>query len=155
MTATLPTWCLIVDDDDDIRRLVARILSRFGVRIDEARDGAEAILRAVERPHDLIVMDLMMPNLDGFRAMEAIRMVDPACPIVVVSANTDTQSRQRSAELGAIGYVQKPFEVRDIERALLVALMETRTDCQLARHNPVLHAQCTRVRASTAWNQAT
>lgn len=155
MTAALPTWCLIVDDDDDIRRLVARILSRFGVRIDEAKDGAEAILRSVERPHDLIVMDLMMPTLDGFRTIEAVRMADPGCPIVVVSANTDTHSRERSAELGAISYVQKPFEVRDIERALLVALMETRTNCQLARHNPVLHARCTRVRASMVWNRAT
>jgi CheY-like chemotaxis protein len=116
MTAPAERSVLVVDDDAEIRKVIERVLVRMGVRVTLAKDGAEAIYHTVGASFDLITMDLMMPNVDGFEAIRAIRDVDPGCRIVVVTSMTDKESRERAAALQVTQYVTKPVLVRRMRK---------------------------------------
>jgi DNA-binding response OmpR family regulator len=99
---------LIVDDDPDIRGLVRELLDRRGFTVTEARDGQEA-LRAFfsERP-DLVVLDVAMPVLDGWKTLERIRELSDV-PVVMLTAKADELEKTRGLRAGADDYVTKPF----------------------------------------------
>jgi putative two-component system response regulator len=115
---------LIVDDHEANGRLMVRLLSRDGYRLRVALDGQEALEAiALEQP-DVILMDVLMPRLDGFEACRAIKD-DPATrliPVVLVTALADTDSRIKGLEVGADDFISKPFsepELRARVRSLL------------------------------------
>jgi DNA-binding response OmpR family regulator len=99
---------LVVDDDPDIRGLVRELLDRRGFTVTEARDGQEA-LRAFfsERP-DLVVLDVAMPVLDGWKTLERIRELSDV-PVVMLTAKADELEKTRGLRAGADDYVTKPF----------------------------------------------
>jgi CheY-like chemotaxis protein len=101
---------LVVDDDPDILEAICDILEGEGYRVARARHGLEALLRVeAERPA-LILLDLMMPVMDGVAFSHELRL-RPAVrdvPIVVISADGN---RQRAASVGATGYLAKPFDI--------------------------------------------
>jgi DNA-binding response OmpR family regulator len=99
---------LVVDDDPDIRGLVRELLDRRGFTVTEARDGREA-LRAFfsERP-DLVVLDVAMPVLDGWKTLERIRELSDV-PVVMLTAKADELEKTRGLRAGADDYVTKPF----------------------------------------------
>lgn len=99
---------LVVDDDPDIRGLVRELLDRRGFTVTEARDGHEA-LRAfyAERP-DLVVLDVAMPVLDGWKTLERIRELSDV-PVVMLTAKADELEKTRGLRAGADDYVTKPF----------------------------------------------
>jgi CheY-like chemotaxis protein len=101
---------LVVDDDPDILEAISDILEVEGYRVARARHGAEALERVeVERPA-VILLDLMMPVMDGVTFAQRLRERPAFCdvPIVVISADGN---RQRAAPVGAAGYLAKPFDV--------------------------------------------
>jgi CheY-like chemotaxis protein len=101
---------LVVDDDPDILEAICDILEAEGYRVARARHGGEALDRVdAERPA-LILLDLMMPVMDGVSFAQALRTRPAArdVPIVVISADGN---RQRAAPVGAAGYLAKPFDV--------------------------------------------
>jgi DNA-binding response OmpR family regulator len=99
---------LVVDDDPDIRGLLRELLDRRGFAVTEARDGQEA-LRAfyAERP-DLVVLDVAMPVLDGWKTLERIRELSDV-PVVMLTAKADELEKTRGLRAGADDYVTKPF----------------------------------------------
>src|ERR671910_694115 len=99
---------LVVDDDPDIRGLLRVLLDRRGFAVTEARDGQEA-LRAfyAERP-DLVVLDVAMPVLDGWKTLERIRELSDV-PVVMLTAKADELEKTRGLRAGADDYVTKPF----------------------------------------------
>src|SRR5688500_7781077 len=100
------------EDDADLRGVLTTSLTRSGHRVIQARDGAEA-LAAVEREHvDLMVLDLWMPNVDGFEVLERMKSIDGASniPVVVVTGSDRTGSEMRALRLGANVYLTKPIE---------------------------------------------
>jgi DNA-binding response OmpR family regulator len=99
---------LVVDDDPDIRGLLRELLDRRGFDVTEARDGQEA-LRAffAERP-DLVVLDVAMPVLDGWKTLERIRELSDV-PVVMLTARTTELEKTRGLRAGADDYVTKPF----------------------------------------------
>ena len=99
---------LVVDDDPDIRGLLRVLLDRRGFAVTEARDGQEA-LRAfyTERP-DLVVLDVAMPVLDGWKTLERIRELSDV-PVVMLTAKADELEKTRGLRAGADDYVTKPF----------------------------------------------
>jgi DNA-binding response OmpR family regulator len=99
---------LVVDDDPDIRGLVRELLDRRGFTVTEARDGHEA-LRAfyAERP-DLVVLDVAMPVLDGWKTLERIRELSDV-PVVMLTAKAEELEKTRGLRAGADDYVTKPF----------------------------------------------
>jgi CheY-like chemotaxis protein len=101
---------LVVDDDPDILEAICDILEGEGYGVARARHGAEALERLRERRPDLILLDLMMPVMDGLAFAHALRerRLDPEIPIVVISADGNPQ---KAASIGARGFLAKPFDI--------------------------------------------
>ena len=110
-----PGRVLVVDDDQSIRQLVCTIARRQGVEAECVADGAEAIEKLSENEYSLILLDLMMPRVDGFGVIEFLRDHPPSTkPIVlVVTAYADQRFKQVDPDIVA-GVVRKPFEVADL-----------------------------------------
>ncbi|OAN51071.1 DNA-binding response regulator [Paramagnetospirillum marisnigri] len=105
---------LVVDDDREIRDLVARFLTRHGLRVSTAKDGAEMRRLLDERRIDLIVLDLMLPGEDGLSLTRSLRAARSAIPIVMLTAMGEDTDRIVGLEMGADDYVAKPFNPREL-----------------------------------------
>ncbi len=117
---------LVVDDDVKTVELVKLYLNRDGYRVLTAYDGLDAIRLARESHPDLIVLDLMLPGLDGLQVFRALR-AESDVPIIMLTAKTTEQDRLTGLELGADDYVTKPFSPRELAarvRAVLRRLPE-------------------------------
>ena len=99
---------LVVDDEMNIRNVVREYAEHEGFKVDEAGDGMEAVSMAKAQDYDLIVMDVMMPRLDGFSACKEIRKTKDT-PIIILSARDDEYDQQHGFDLGIDDYVTKPF----------------------------------------------
>jgi DNA-binding response OmpR family regulator len=109
---------LVVDDEPDVTDLLRTILEAEGLRVDTSTDGRDALARVLEDPPDLLVLDLMMPDLDGLELMKLLRL-DPrgaAVPVLVVSARSGHQHQIESLQRGASAYLCKPFSPRELRR---------------------------------------
>ncbi len=104
---------LLVEDDASIRELAAAGLAAAGLRVDTAADGREALERFAAAPPDVVVLDLMLPEVDGYEVCRRIRATSQV-PIVMLSARADTVDVVVGLELGADDYVTKPFEVAEL-----------------------------------------
>ncbi len=121
-TATAPLHLLIVDDEPAIRRFLRTSLTAQGYRVAEA-DGGKATLEALRRsPADVLVLDLGLPDLDGFEVIRRLREAGSAIPIIVLSSRTDEQGKVRALDLGADDYVTKPFGVDELLARIRAAL---------------------------------
>ncbi|MBL9215249.1 MAG: response regulator [Opitutaceae bacterium] len=107
---------LAVDDEPELTELMHYHLVRAGYTVDTAANGWEAIHAVRAHRPDIILLDLMLPDLDGFGVCEILRR-DPdtaTIPIIIVSAWSSTDSRNLGLELGALDYITKPFQPRDL-----------------------------------------
>jgi CheY-like chemotaxis protein len=109
-----PKRILVVDDEEDVQVLVCRILRDVGYEVDAASDGGEAIEKMSVRRPDLLVLDLMMPGIDGWGVLEHLRRVPDPPPVVVVTARADYSSFTRGVKEGAAAYVFKPFRFHEL-----------------------------------------
>lgn len=107
---------LIVDDEPNIVLSLQFLLSREGYEIDVARDGESALELAARNPPDVVVLDLMLPGLDGYEVCRRLRAspATAAAKIVVVTARAREAERVRGLEEGADAYVTKPFSTREL-----------------------------------------
>ena len=104
---------LIVEDDSNIRELLRLYLEQEGYKIEAAQDGQEG-LRAFKRIHpDLVLLDLMMPVMDGTQVIKEIRAVSKT-PVIMLTAKSDTFDKVAGLDLGADDYITKPFETREL-----------------------------------------
>src|SRR5438874_6152028 len=99
---------LVIDDDGDIRRLVAELLERAGFSVEQAEDGRSGLRALHKTPPDLVVLDVSMPDLDGWRTLERIRDLSEV-PVLMLTARGDELERVRGLQAGADDYVTKPF----------------------------------------------
>lgn len=119
-----PVKILVADDNQQIRMLVSAALRILGHELLMAVDGEEALRIATEEQPDLMLLDVQMPQLDGFEVLSFLRKKPETADIKVVMLTTAAQTadKKRGAELGAIDYVVKPFEPKVlrgvVERAL-------------------------------------
>ena len=107
---------LIADDEPHIRKLVSFTLGNRGYEVVEASDGGEAVRLARETRPDLILLDVMMPELDGFEVCRRLRST-PAfatLPVVVISARTESEAIERAMQAGANIYLTKPLRLPDL-----------------------------------------
>jgi two-component system, OmpR family, response regulator len=112
---------LLVDDEDSIQKLLTYPLEREGFRVVQARDGEEALARFDEQPVDLVVLDVMLPKLDGLEVCKQLRS-QSTVPIIMLTARDDELDKVLGLELGADDYITKPFSIREFRsrvRALL------------------------------------
>lgn len=104
---------LIVDDEEKIRMLIRKYAEFEGHTVVEASDGMEAVLLCREQTFDLVVMDIMMPELDGFSACKEIRKTSNV-PVLMLSARGEEYDRIHGFELGVDDYVVKPFSPKEL-----------------------------------------
>jgi DNA-binding response OmpR family regulator len=112
---------LVVDDDEDIRALLRLILERAGFAVDEQADGRAALRAFHTGQHDLVVLDVSMPELDGWEILERIRDLSEV-PVLMLTARDSERDRVRGLRAGADDYVTKPFD-RDELLARVEALL--------------------------------
>jgi DNA-binding response OmpR family regulator len=113
---------LLVDDEESVQKLLAYPLEREGYRVVQARDGEEALVCYRAEPIDLVILDLMLPRLDGLAVCRQLREERSAVPIIMLTARGDEGDKVLGLELGADDYITKPFSIREFMsrvRALL------------------------------------
>ncbi len=116
-----PSTILLVDDEDSIQTLLTYPLERDGYRVVQARDGEEALEKFAEEDVDLVVLDVMLPKLDGLEVCKRLRG-ESTVPIIMLTARGDELDKVLGLELGADDYITKPFSIREFRsriRALL------------------------------------
>jgi DNA-binding response OmpR family regulator len=118
---------LIVEDEPALQDALAYNLTRQGYNVDLASDGAAAIQQARSQSPDLIVLDIMLPIMDGFEVCRIIRQ-DMAVPILILTARDDEIDRVIGLELGADDYLTKPFSMREFLARVKALLRRVRMD---------------------------
>lgn len=110
------TRVLVVDDEPDILSILVYQLSREGFRVSTAVNGQSAIATAVEERPDIVILDLMLPGIDGYEVLSRLRQNDrtSATPVILLSARREEEERIRGFEIGADDYVTKPFSPREL-----------------------------------------
>ena len=112
---------LLVDDEESVQKLLAYPLQREGFRVLQARDGEEALACFAAEDVDLVVLDIMLPKLDGLEVCKRLR-AESEVPIIMLTARDDELDKVLGLELGADDYITKPFSIREFRsrvRALL------------------------------------
>jgi two-component system KDP operon response regulator KdpE len=115
---------LVVDDEPRMRRFMRMNLDLEGYRVIEASNGMEAIDRVRDDLPDLVLLDVMMPEMDGFEALRLIRETS-SVPIIMLTVKSDEEDRVHGLELGADDYVTKPFSPRELASRIKAVLRRT------------------------------
>jgi DNA-binding response OmpR family regulator len=123
--AAVPARILVVDDDPTVAEVVAGYLVRAGYRVDRAGDGPAALERAAVHRPDLVVLDLMLPGMDGLDVCRRLRGQGPV-PVIMLTARGDEDDRVLGLEVGADDYVTKPFSPRELVLRVESVLRRTR-----------------------------
>ncbi len=124
----MPSRVLIVEDEPDIRGLLVFHLEREGYQVVRSSDGADALRQVRARPPDLVLLDLMLPGMDGLEVCRRLRQ-DPATaplPIVMLTAKGDEVDRVLGLELGADDYIVKPFSPKEVVARIRAVLRRSR-----------------------------
>lgn len=117
-----PLRILVVDDEPAIRRFLRTSLTAQGYQVIEAEDGTSAIATLRRTPVDVLVLDLGLPDIDGFEIIRRLRDSGSAVPIIILSSRTDETGKVQALDLGADDYVTKPFGVDELLARLRAAL---------------------------------
>ncbi len=131
---------LVIEDEPRILAFLARGLEAEGFTVDGAGDGRAGIARSASCQYDLVILDLLLPGLDGFTVLRELQREQPELPVVIVSARSDLETKLRGLDFGACDYVSKPFSLDELL---------ARVRAQLRRGRPVENG--TVVRAGGLW----
>jgi DNA-binding response OmpR family regulator len=134
---------LLVDDEDSVQKLLTYPLEREGFRVLQARDGEEALERFAAEHVDLVVLDLMLPKLDGLEVCKRLR-AESEVPIIMLTARDDELDKVLGLALGADDYYTKPFSIREF-RSRVRALLRRASAPRLAQDGAVITADGLRI----------
>jgi CheY-like chemotaxis protein len=117
---------LVVDDDRLLLRLIELNLGKAGMKVLLADSGKEALRLARQENPDVILLDLMMPVMDGYEVMRLLKASDNTrdIPVVMLTAKTSHSDRRRCEEMGAIAFITKPFNLEDL-RSIVSRIIES------------------------------
>ena len=119
---------LIIEDDSNIRELVIWNLSEEGYECIGAGDGKEGLETAKSEAPDLILLDLMLPVIDGFEVIKALRMDGKRMPVIMLTAKTEETDKVIGLEFGADDYITKPFGIRELKARIKAVLRRYKSD---------------------------
>jgi two-component system copper resistance phosphate regulon response regulator CusR len=105
---------LVIEDEPRILAFLARGLEAEGFVVDGARDGVAGAKQAIRAPYDLVILDLLLPKLDGLAVLRELQRERPDLPVVIVSARSDLETKLRGFGLGACDYLSKPFSFDEL-----------------------------------------
>jgi two-component system response regulator ResD len=121
---------LIVDDEEPLRSLVRLYLEQEGFQVDEAVDGKEALQKINANQYNLVVLDLMMPVLDGWEVCRLVRKNKKDLPIIMLTAKTEVEDKLVGFDIGADDYMGKPFDPRELVARIHALLRRKKTDAE-------------------------
>lgn len=124
---------LVVDDEKTLAKALRFSLEKEGYQVDCAYDGEEALTRVEEEPPDLIVLDLMLPKVDGFEVCQRVRR-NHSIPIIMLTAKTEDIDKILGLELGADDYMTKPFNPRELAARIKAILRRAATPTAKSNH---------------------
>lgn len=119
------TKILIVDDEEKIRAMITKYARHEGFETDEAGDGMEAVEKCEKNDYDLVIMDVMMPELDGFSAVKEIKKAKPDMPFIMLSALGEEYDKIHGFDVGVDDYVVKPFSSKELMMRIHAILKRT------------------------------
>lgn len=117
---------LIVEDDASLRLAMTKVLRAAGYEVTVAKTGDEGLEAALVNPPDLVLLDVMLPGMNGYEVLAALRRHDPHLPIVMITAKGEEADKVRGLELGADEYVVKPVGVAELQARVGAALRRRR-----------------------------
>ena len=129
---------LIVDDEKNIREVVREYASLNGYESDEAENGLEAVELVKANRYDCVILDIMMPKLDGFSACKQIRQIQDV-PVIMLSARQEEYDKLFGFELGVDDYVVKPFSPKELMARVKVAIERSR---ETGKHQHGIRRSC-------------
>ena len=118
---------LVIEDEARILGFLARGLEAEGLSVDGAGNGRDGLERALHCHYDLVVLDLLLPELDGLSVLRELHRERPELPVMILSARSDLQTKLRSFELGATDYLPKPFSLDELIARMRVQLRRVRS----------------------------
>jgi DNA-binding response OmpR family regulator len=127
---------LIIEDEPSIREVISLYLKRAGFQVAEAGDGEEAIKMLESSQPELVILDLMLPNIDGFEITRYLRARGDI-PIIMLTARRSEADRIAGLEMGADDYVVKPFSPQEVVSRVRAVLRRTQSQDQIAREKPL------------------
>jgi DNA-binding response OmpR family regulator len=128
---------LLIDDEDSVQKLLAYPLEREGFRVLQARDGEEALSRFAAEQVDLVVLDIMLPKLDGLEVCKRLR-AESQVPIIMLTARDDELDKVLGLELGADDYITKPFSIREFRSRVRALLRRASAARQIGQEGEVI-----------------
>ena len=140
---------MVVEDDATVREVVVRYLEHSGLVVDAVADGEAALIAAEANWPDLVVLDLMLPRLDGFEVCRRLRERAPV-PVIMLTARGDENDRVIGLELGADDYVAKPFSPRELTARVKAVLRRSTTPLPAAFASAPQVIETSRLRIDTA-----
>ena len=127
---------LLIDDDSELRGLMTEFFGSNGIEVDTATDGAQGLARALEDCHDLVLLDVMMPKLDGFEVLRQIRRRSKI-PVIMLTARTSQTDRVAGLEGGADDYLPKPFGPEELLARVRAVLRRASRDLPVVEEEAV------------------
>jgi CheY-like chemotaxis protein len=118
---------LVVEDDENISTAISEYFSRAGYDVKTVEDGLAGVKTALEDPPDAVVLDLMLPKMDGLAVCKELREKANHLPILMLTAKDDIVDKVLGLEMGADDYITKPFSLRELEARIKSVLRRTRT----------------------------
>lgn len=131
---------LIVDDDEEIRELLEFDIAQSGYFVDTAKDGLEGLNKALNNSYDLILLDVMMPKMNGFDVCKNIRNAKLSIPILLLTAKGTIEDKTEGFDCGADDYLVKPFDVQEVLLRIKVLLRRYQIEDVNSLSNEVLKA---------------
>jgi two-component system OmpR family response regulator len=128
MTRQAEARLLVVEDDPNILELLSASLRFAGFEVSTARTGSEGVTTALRQQPDLVVLDVMLPDLDGFEVIKLMRAEGARCPVVFLTARDTTDDKIHGLTLGGDDYVTKPFSLEELTARIRAVLRRTTGD---------------------------
>jgi len=138
-TDSISGGILVIDDDAELCKLVARFLSAEGFRVETVRTSTQGVERARSGEHELIVLDVMLPGMDGFEILRRLR-AESRTPVLMLTARGDDLDRILGLEIGADDYLPKPFNPRELAARIRAILRRANASVSVVNSAPVIVA---------------
>ncbi|MFH1672379.1 MAG: response regulator [Pseudomonadota bacterium] len=109
---------LVVDDEENMRALLKRVLGKAGYDVECADSGKTALRLALDKPFDLAVVDVRMPEMGGIEALAGFKVIAGEMPVIMISASPSWEGRQVAASLGCAEYLSKPLDMKRLKEII-------------------------------------
>ncbi|MEK7798499.1 MAG: response regulator, partial [Acidobacteriota bacterium] len=128
---------LVVDDDEGVRQVLGQSLQEAGYRVSSAESGEKAVAAAHEEAFDLVILDMVLPRVDGMEVLREITAAKPELPVVMITGYASVETAIKAMKMGAVDYIVKPFRMEEVELVVGKALERS----HLRRENVYLRRQ--------------